>query len=35
MPCEAPVMTATFLSLLTFVSLILPGHEYAGARTGS
>jgi hypothetical protein len=25
MPCEAPVMTATFLSLLMLVSFILPG----------
>jgi hypothetical protein len=26
MPCEAPVITATFLSLLTLVSFIVPGH---------
>jgi hypothetical protein len=31
MPCEAPVMTATFLSLLMLVSFILPGHGYFGA----
>src|ERR1700730_17758989 len=31
MPCEAPVMTATFLSLLMLVSFILPGHGYSGA----
>ena len=27
MPCEAPVMTATFFSLLMLVSFILPGHS--------
>ena len=27
MPCEAPVMMATFRSLLTVVSFILLGHE--------
>jgi hypothetical protein len=31
MPCEAPVMTATFLSLLMLVSCILPGLGYSGA----
>jgi hypothetical protein len=31
MPCEAPVMTATFLSLLMRVSFILRGHGYSGA----
>src|SRR6476646_4098660 len=31
MPCEAPVMTATFLSLLMLVSFILPGHGYSSA----
>src|SRR5712671_7691880 len=31
MPCEAPVITATFLSLVMLVSFILPGHGYAGA----
>src|SRR6267142_5240882 len=30
MPCEAPVITATFRSLLMLVSFILPGHGYAG-----
>src|SRR5580700_11018810 len=27
MPCDAPVMTATFLSLLMFVSFILLSHQ--------
>jgi hypothetical protein len=31
MPCEAPVMTATFLSLLMLVSFILARHGYSGA----
>jgi hypothetical protein len=31
MPCEAPVMTATFLSLLMLVSFVLPGHGYSRA----
>jgi hypothetical protein len=31
MPREAPVMTATFLSLLMLVSFILPDHGYSGA----
>src|SRR5216683_3042065 len=30
MPREAPVMTATFLSLLMLISFILPGHGYSG-----
>src|SRR6185437_10624327 len=28
MPCEAPVMTATFLSLFILVSFIVAGHRY-------
>src|SRR5882672_659599 len=35
MPCEAPVMTATFLSLLMLVSFMLPGHGCAGALESS
>src|ERR1700756_191387 len=33
MPCEAPVITATFLSLLMLVSFSFPGHGYSGADT--
>ncbi len=31
MPREAPVITATFLSLLTFVSFVRSGHGHSGA----